>query len=57
MAAGRLQPNSATHTRLENKLTQFAAQKLTPGRLRGDGQVSTPHGGTKPLDQPRLPDD
>jgi len=57
MAARRLQSHPATHTRLEDKLTQFAAQKLTPGRMLRDSQGAAPHGHAEPLDQPRFPDD
>src|SRR4051794_23007190 len=57
VTAGRLQPDPAARARLENELTQLSAQKLAPGRLRGDGQVSNAHGGAEPLDQPGLADD
>jgi hypothetical protein len=51
MAAGRLDPDPARHTRLQIELTQFAAEKLTPGRSVAT-QISTADGGAKPLDQP-----
>ena len=54
MAASRLQMEPASRARLENELTQFAAQKLTPGRLLGDSQGAAPHGQSEPLEQPRL---
>ena len=57
MAVSRLQSHPATHTRLENELTQFTAQKLTPGRMVRDRQLSAPYRGAEPLDQPRLADD
>ena len=54
MAASGLHSEPASCARLENELTQFAAQKLTPGRLLGDSQGAAPHGQSEPLDQPRL---
>ena len=57
MAASGLHSELASCARLENELTQFAAQKLTPGRMLRDSQGAAPHGGAEPLDQPRLADD
>jgi hypothetical protein len=54
MAARRLQSEAASRTRLEDELRKLPAQKLTPGRMVRDRQLSAPHGGAEPLDQARL---
>ena len=57
MAASRLQTEPSLRARLEDELSKLPAQKLTSGRMLGDSQFSTPHGGAEPLDQPRLAND
>ena len=57
MAASRLQSEPALRARLENELRKLPAQKLAAGRMLGDSQLSAPHGGAEPLDQPRLAND
>ena len=57
MAASRLQPEPASRARLEDELSKLPAQKLAAGRMLRDSQVSAPHGGAEPLDQPRLAND
>ena len=57
MAATCLHSKLASRAGLENKLTQLPAQKLAAGRMLRDRQLSAPHDGAEPLDQPRFPDD
>ena len=57
MAATCLHSELASRARLENELSKLPAQKLAAGRMLGDCQLSAPHGGAEPLDQPRLADD
>ena len=57
MAASRLQTELASRARLEDELSKLFAQKLAAGRMPRDRQVSAPHDGAEPLDQPRLSDD
>ena len=57
MAASRLQSEPASRARLEDELSKLSAQQIAAGRMLGDGQLSAPHGGAEPLDQPRLADD
>src|SRR5215204_751274 len=57
MAASRLQLEPASRARLEDELRKLSAQKLAAGRMLRDRQLSAPHDGAEPLDQPRFPDD
>jgi hypothetical protein len=57
MAASRLQPDPALCARLEDELSKLSAQEIAAGCALGDRQGAAPHGGTEPLDQPRLADD
>ncbi len=57
MAASRLQSEPASRARLERELSKLFAQEVPAGRMLVDVQLSTPHGGAEPLDQPRLTND
>jgi hypothetical protein len=56
MAASRLQTELTSRAQLGDELGKLPAQKLAAGRLLRDSQGAAPHGGTEPLDQPRLAD-
>jgi hypothetical protein len=52
MAASGLETEPASRARFEDELSKLFAQEIAAGGVHGDDEISAPHGGAEPLNQP-----